>query len=190
MAAVSVSSLLLGIIFYGLGHFKMTRLVSFVPTSIMEAFLSCVGYKVFKYALKFCKFQPEQFVPAACVGVPLYFAKAMHIGNPAIVIPCMLGAPLALFYFYIYVLQGSDLDEARKDKLMFPKMENIDFWLVWQHGFLMESHHINNKALLKIIPDLAMMLVVCCMDCLLKLSSTSWFSFRAQRWATCSSSST
>ena len=34
-----------------------------------------------RYALKFSNYDYYQFVPAACVGVPLYFMKAMHIGS-------------------------------------------------------------------------------------------------------------
>ena len=36
-----------------------------------------------RYALKFSNYDYYQFVPAACVGVPLYFMKAMHIGISA-----------------------------------------------------------------------------------------------------------
>jgi Ca2+-binding EF-hand superfamily protein len=83
----------------------------------------------------------------------------------------MLFAPLGAFYFYIYVINDSDLEEARKDNLMFPKMENIAFTKIWTEG-LFKLEKINRKALWKIFPDLAMMIVVCLLDCLLKLSST------------------
>jgi len=137
----------------------------------MEAFLSCVGYKVFKYALKFCKYDPKQFIPAACIGVPLYFMKAMHIGNPAVVIPLMLLLPLGVFYFYIFVVSGSDLDYARKDKLMFPAMENIEFWKIWLDS-LGKVDKINISAWTTTLADLAIMLIVVVLDCLLKISST------------------
>ncbi|CAK9096002.1 Uncharacterized protein C24H6.11c [Durusdinium trenchii] len=51
------------------------------------AFLACVGYKVFYYALKFCDMQPQQFMPAALIGIALYFVKALHLGNPTIMMP-------------------------------------------------------------------------------------------------------
>ena len=88
--AVMVSSAALGFMFFMSGKFHLTRYASYVPTCVMEAFMSCVGYKVFKYALLFCEYEAQQFIPAACVGVPLYFVKAYHIGNPAVVIPLML----------------------------------------------------------------------------------------------------
>jgi MFS superfamily sulfate permease-like transporter len=169
--AVTVSSAILGILFYSLGKFRATRYVSYVPTSIMDAFLSCVGYKVFKYALKFCKYQPKQFIPAAVIGVMLYFIKALHIGNPAVVIPLVLLIPLGAFYFYIFVIRGDDLDVARKDKLMFPFIDNVPFWKVWSEG-LMNPSQIKVKAWMETWQDLAIMIIVVVLDCLLKISST------------------
>ena len=82
--AVAFSTLLLAIIWSLLGKLKLTRYVSYMPYSISEAFLACVGYKVFYYAIKFCDFDPRQFFTAAFIGIALYFIKALHIGNPTI----------------------------------------------------------------------------------------------------------
>eukprot|EP00927_Polykrikos_kofoidii_P016831 TRINITY_DN17633_c0_g1_i1.p1 TRINITY_DN17633_c0_g1~~TRINITY_DN17633_c0_g1_i1.p1 ORF type:complete len:1491 (-),score=256.50 TRINITY_DN17633_c0_g1_i1:185-4657(-) len=168
---VAVSSAAIGGLFFVLGWFRLTRYVSYVPTCVMEAFLSCVGYKVFKYALTFCVFEPVQFIPAACVGVPLYFMKAHHIGNPALVIPVMLLVPLALFYAYVLGVKGSTIEAAREDQFMFPHMDNVDFFRVWLDS-LGKAHRINFKAFATILPDLAVMIVVVLLDCLLKISST------------------
>ena len=92
--ATMISTIILGTLFFLLGRFRLTKAVQYVPTSVIEAFLSCVGFKVFKYALKLSKYKTKMFVPAALIGVPLYFLKAYHVGNPAIVIPAMLFAPL------------------------------------------------------------------------------------------------
>ena len=40
IVTVVVSSATLAVVFFCLGHFRLTRYVSYVPTSIMEAFLS------------------------------------------------------------------------------------------------------------------------------------------------------
>ena len=37
--------------------------------------------EVFFYALKFCDMEPQQFMPAALIGIALYFIKALHIGK-------------------------------------------------------------------------------------------------------------
>ena len=84
--AVAFSTLLLATIWTLLGKLKLTRYVSYMPYSISEAFLACVGYKVFYYAIKFCDFDPRQFFTAAFIGIALYFIKALHIGNPTIMI--------------------------------------------------------------------------------------------------------
>ena len=42
--ATAFSTIFLAVLFYLIGKFKLSKVVSFVPTSIIEAFLSCVGY--------------------------------------------------------------------------------------------------------------------------------------------------
>eukprot|EP00927_Polykrikos_kofoidii_P077220 TRINITY_DN74187_c0_g1_i1.p1 TRINITY_DN74187_c0_g1~~TRINITY_DN74187_c0_g1_i1.p1 ORF type:complete len:1361 (+),score=210.65 TRINITY_DN74187_c0_g1_i1:155-4237(+) len=172
--AVSVSTLVLGLIYAGFGYFKMTRFVSYVPTSIQEAFLSCVGYKVFKYALKFCHYKPEQFVPAAFIGVVLYFLKAMHVGNPAIVIPSMLLFPLLVFYIVIFSAE-LDIENLREygasDNWMFPTIVDVPFYHIWTDS-IGKADCISFSAWTKTIPDLVVMLIVCTIDCMLKIAST------------------
>ena len=63
-----VSSAVLGLLFFCMGRFRPAQLGTYVPTCVTEAFLSCVGYKVFRYALKFSKLDPKQFRPAAIMG--------------------------------------------------------------------------------------------------------------------------
>jgi len=168
--ATAASSLTLGLCFFCIGHFKLTRLASYLPQSIVEAFLSCVGYKVFKYALKFCNYDPLQFVPAACAGVFMYLLKAMHIGNPAVTIPLMLVVPLAVYYAIVFG-SGSDLAEARNNDYMFPEMPDVGFWMLWAESWG-KFGKINMAAWVKTLPDLATMLIVCILDCLLKLVGT------------------
>lgn len=129
----------------------------------MEAFLSCIGYKVFKYALKFCNMEPRQFFPAACIGVPLYFMKAMHIGNPAVVMPLGLLVPVGVFYAVKYAATP-DFDPISDTHLMFPEIPNASFLDIWTDG-LGKYDKINFKAWLSTGPDLAIMFVVCLLDC-------------------------
>jgi len=168
--AVAFSSAALGLLFFLSGRFKSTRYASYVPTCVMEAFLSCVGYKVFTYALHFCNYDVKQFAPSAMIGVPLYFVKAYHVGNPAIVIPLMLFIPLAIFYAAVFG-SGKDLEHAEISEWMFPRMENVEFWAVWEWSIGSPSK-INFKAWLKTMPLLAVYLVVCFLDCVLKVLGT------------------
>mmetsp|Transcript_103888 Transcript_103888/g.300473 ORF Transcript_103888/g.300473 Transcript_103888/m.300473 type:complete len:1397 (-) Transcript_103888:30-4220(-) len=168
--AVAVSSAALGLLFFLSGRFNFTRYASYVPTCVMEAFLSCVGYKVFKYALYFCNHDVKQFAPAAMIGVPLYFVKAYHVGNPALVIPLMLFIPLAIFYVGVFA-SGKNLEHETVKEWMFPQMDNVDFWAVWEWS-IGSPTKVNFKAWLKTMPHLAVMVVVCFIDCLLKVLGT------------------
>jgi len=168
----AVSSMLFAVLFIGLGRLRLTRLVSYIPTSIMEAFLSCIGYKGFQVCPEVSKFKPQQFIPAACVGVPLYFLKARHIGNPAIVMPVGLLVPLGIFYFIMWA-GDSSVEEMRDKNYMFPEMmdKGNEFYRIWTDS-IGEYDSINYKAWVKTFPELAIMVIVCLIDCILKLSST------------------
>jgi len=169
--ATAASSLVFVVLFLIFGTFKFTRYVSYIPTAIVEAFLSCIGYKVFLYALKFCKYDPFQFFPAACIGVTLYFMKAYHMGHPGIVMPVGFLLPLGIFYAAVYGIMSSDIDSIRERKLMFPLMENVDFWHVWTDS-IGKPQYINFEAWLTTLPDLAIMIIVVLLDCLLKIMGT------------------
>lgn len=168
--ATAASSAVLAIVFLILGKLELTRFASYVPMSVMEAFLSCVGYKVFKYALKFCDFEAIQFVPAGILGVTMYFIKAKHIGHPAVMIPLIMLTPLAIFYVVVF-LSGHDIDWARSHGYMFPEMPDVEFWNVWTES-VFKSDKINIQAWVKTLPDLITMVVVVVLDCLLKMLGT------------------
>mmetsp|Transcript_65921 Transcript_65921/g.169648 ORF Transcript_65921/g.169648 Transcript_65921/m.169648 type:complete len:1614 (-) Transcript_65921:40-4881(-) len=168
--ATAVSTAVFAAVFWLLGRFKLSRYVSFVPMSVQEAFLSCIGYKVFKYALKFCHYDLFQFIPAASIGVPLYFLKAYHIGSPTVMMPLGLLLPLGVFYAIIFGT-GVGIDGAREAEWFFPVMENADWYSPWVDGFL-KYDQININAWKSSLPDLFLMMVVIILDCMLKISST------------------
>jgi len=168
--AVAMSTVVMGLVFFTLGSFKLTRYMAYVPTSIMEAFLACVGYKVFAEAVKQAEYVPSQFVPAAIIGISMYFLKAKHIGNPAILMPLGFLVPLSVFFIGTYAV-GSNLQEVREDGLMFPEVDNIDFWEVWTAS-VGKPENINIQAWTQTLPDLAIMVIVVALDCVLKVSAT------------------
>eukprot|EP00440_Ansanella_granifera_P063965 gb/GFBE01069349.1/.p1 GENE.gb/GFBE01069349.1/~~gb/GFBE01069349.1/.p1 ORF type:complete len:1475 (+),score=346.26 gb/GFBE01069349.1/:1-4425(+) len=167
--AAFVSSAILGIIFFVLGKAQLTKYVSYVPTSVQEAFLSCIGYKVFKYALKFSNDDMALFSPAAAVGVVLYFLKAMHVGNPAIIMPLGILVPLGIFWLIMY---GTGYDTVNDPQnLFFPKMTNVPFYSIWTDS-LGNYGSINFTAWSATLSDLFIMIIVVLLDCSLKISST------------------
>ena len=168
--AVAFSTLLLAILWMLLGKLKLTRYVSYMPYSISEAFLACVGYKVFYYAIKFCDFDPVQFFTAAFFGIALYFIKALHIGNPTIMMPLGLLLPLAVFWG---IVLGTEQSPAmvREAGWLFPEVQNEPFYLVWLDS-LGSTININFSAWATTLPNLGVMLIVSTMDCILKLHAT------------------
>jgi len=168
--AIAVSTLVMGIVFLTMGTLKLTRYMAFVPTTIMEAFLACVGYKVFAEAVKQASYMPSQFVPAGIIGIGMYFVKAKHIGNPAIMMPLGFLVPLAAFFVGIYSA-GSYIGEVREDGLLYDVVENVDFWEIWTSS-IGKPGSINFNAWLETLPDLAIMIIVVTLDCVLKVSST------------------
>ncbi|CAE7247852.1 unnamed protein product, partial [Symbiodinium sp. CCMP2456] len=169
--AVAFSTLLLATIWTLLGKLKLTRYVSYMPYSISEAFLACVGYKVFYYAIKFCDFDPRQFFTAAFIGIVLYFIKALHIGNPTIMtMPLGLLLPLAIFWGVALGTQQTP-EMMRDSGWLFPEVQNEPFYLVWLDS-IGSTRNINFDAWAATLPDLGVMLIVSTMDCILKLHAT------------------
>ena len=125
---------------------------------------------MFAYALKLTYFKPYMFLPAMCLGIPLYFLKAYHVGDPAIVIPTMLIFPLIVFYAVVFG-GGWSIEDARENKWMFPEMVNEDFYLVWTDS-IMKPENININAWLATLPDFITMIILVTLDCMLKLSAT------------------
>lgn len=160
---VMACNVLMGILFVALGYFHLSRYVEFVPRGIVDAFLSCMGYKVFKYALKFCKYKPTIWIPSALVGVPMYFVKAHHIGNPCITLPIFIASPIVGFYIFCNT-QGYTVDSARAADLMFPEVANEDFWTIWVEAVDLQSVQWDQWR--TVYPDVITMLFVLVLDSL------------------------
>ena len=47
MLMILCSTFLVGCVFYLLGRFRLTRIVHFLPASVMAGFLACIGFTVF-----------------------------------------------------------------------------------------------------------------------------------------------
>ncbi|CAL1139877.1 unnamed protein product, partial [Cladocopium goreaui] len=168
--SVALSTLLLALLWSVLGKLKLTRYVGYMPYSISEAFLACVGYKVFFYALKFCDMEPQQFMPAALIGIALYFIKALHIGNPTIMMPLGLLVPLCIFWGVVFAT-GENVDSMRQQGWLFVEIGNEPFWWVWTDS-IGKYGSINFSAWARTLPDLAVFIIVSTMDCVLKIHAT------------------
>ena len=52
LVAIWLMTAISGAFFYGLGRFRLTSIVGYMPANVTGAFLSCIGYKVMYYAIQ------------------------------------------------------------------------------------------------------------------------------------------
>lgn len=123
--AVVFSTFLIGSTFYLLGAYNLTRIVQYLPATLLNGFLACIGYKILRYALQTAcgevyYLKPWTFtfwkliLPALPMGFGLYFSKAYGIGKPAVSITLLLLAPLVIFYTCLITLDVS-METAREE---------------------------------------------------------------------------
>eukprot|EP00929_Paragymnodinium_shiwhaense_P117322 TRINITY_DN8778_c0_g3_i2.p1 TRINITY_DN8778_c0_g3~~TRINITY_DN8778_c0_g3_i2.p1 ORF type:complete len:1471 (-),score=381.96 TRINITY_DN8778_c0_g3_i2:350-4762(-) len=160
--SIVFASLATAAVFGIIGSRNLTRFVNYVPTSIVDAFLSCMGYKVIKYALKFTKGKPRAFLPAAGLGVLLYFLKAMHIVSPLVLMSAGALLPLGVFHI-IMLATGTDMDTAREEYIMFPEIDNEPFYHLWTDVWV-DFDSINFSAWMSTLPSVAILVVVLTLD--------------------------
>lgn len=178
---MAASTFLMGLIWYCIGYFHATKLVEFMPAPVVCGFLSCIGWKVIKYATKvsagtawYVAWEHEAgwafllAVPGAVMGIPLYLLKKYHIGNPMVVLPFYMVAPIVVFYICV-VISGETFDELRANHWLFPAYQPAHFYQVWTE---LKWEHINYNAIPLIMVDLCIMIIILVIDSLLKLAST------------------
>ena len=179
---MAASTLLMGLLWLAIGHFHATKLVEFMPAPVVCGFLSCIGWKVVKYATK-VSVGPDAWyvtwthpagwayllaVPGAVMGIPLYLLKKYHIGNPMIILPFYMVAPIVVFYVCV-AITGTTFDELRENHWLFPTSPAAHFFEVWTR---LEWQHVNYAAIPHIMVDLCIMIIILVIDSLLKLAST------------------
>ena len=178
---MTASTLLMGILWFAIGYFHATKLVEFMPAPVVCGFLSCIGWKVVKYATKvsagtswYHTYSDENgwafllAVPGAVMGIPLYLLKKYHIGNPMVILPFYMVAPIVVFYISV-ALSGESMDDLRKNHWLFPKYDSAPFYSVWTE---LKFEHIDYNAIPFIMVDLCIMVIILVIDSLLKLAST------------------
>jgi len=173
------STFLMGLIWLAIGKFHLTKMVEFMPAPVVCGFLSCIGWKVLKYATKVSSgsawysgwTDPWSLlltVPGVFMGVPLYLLKKYHIGDPMIILPFFMVAPIVIFYI-AFASGDRTMDELREDQWLFPRYEGAHFYQVWSE---VKVQHINFSSLPYIAVDMCIMIIILIIDSLLKLAST------------------
>jgi hypothetical protein len=176
---MTLSTFIMGIIWFAIGHFHATKIVEYLPAPLVCGFLSCIGWKVAKYATKVSAgdswyhaanyFWPFLLtIPGLFMGVPLWFLKKYHFGNPMIILPYFMLAPIIAFYICV-LISGQSMESLRENQWLFPEYEAAPFQAIWTS---MDWSKINYNAIPAIMTDLCIMIVILVIDSLLKLSST------------------
>ncbi|GBG28250.1 Calmodulin [Hondaea fermentalgiana] len=184
---------LVSVLFYSLGHFRLTRVVQFVPAAVLGGFLAAVGVIVIIKAVKstvgdelphhldYWEFW-ALLAPSVPIGVALYCTKRFHIGAPIVTIPCLLFGPFILFYIVVFGL-GYNLDDVREMNLCHDRGHGLECgWLYdkydavlisdqWKFSFG-QSDLIDWSAFTAALPNLFIMLIIVTLDSLLKIAGT------------------
>eukprot|EP01012_Entosiphon_sulcatum_P059340 TRINITY_DN8371_c0_g1_i1.p1 TRINITY_DN8371_c0_g1~~TRINITY_DN8371_c0_g1_i1.p1 ORF type:complete len:1134 (-),score=152.31 TRINITY_DN8371_c0_g1_i1:36-3407(-) len=183
VCAIAFSSLTLGIVFFCLGRFKLTRLVQFIPIVLVHGFLGCIGWEVLMTSMKqAARWEPsiatigeiklwatwKRVIPAILMGVPLYMAKRWHWGNQSLVFPAFVLLPVVGFHFVLWWAHVS-MDDIREE-WMFPAVSRSNFWRQWDIGWHVSA--IDLSAVLANFPAFMVMGMIGTVDLLLKLAGS------------------
>ncbi len=159
----------------------------------MCGFLASIGIIILEKAIKICTGDrlfkhpdyPEFWMlllPAVPIGLALYFSKRFHFAAPIATVPVLLFFPFVLFYIIVYAL-GKNVEDIRNLDLcahysngvgcswMFPLFDASPVQQQWVQSFG-KPENISWIALAAAIPNFLTMIVILCVDSLLKISAT------------------
>jgi len=196
LVSIIISTAILGVWFYILGGFHLTKVLQFVPAAVLSGFLAAVGVIVMLKAVKQAAgdslyHYPSYWefwvllAPALPIGFVLYFSKRFHLGSPILTIPLCLFGPFLLFYVVVYA-SGNSLETLRDPanslcyqrndshlecSWIYPEYARIPLVDQWRfsYGSLSQVHW---ASIAKSLPTLIIMIFVVTLDVLLKMGGT------------------
>ena len=180
---IAFSTFVMGLIWLGIGYSGATRIIDFMPQPVVSGFLACIGWKVAKYSIKvsvggawYTALTPGftwpffmLLLPALPVGIPLYLLKKFHIGNPMVILPFYLLAPMIAFFIAFFAQSENSMEQMRSIHWMFPDYPTANFWEVWSE---LKWEPVAWRAIPGCMPDMTIMWLILIIDSFLKLSST------------------
>jgi len=140
LAAISLTTLLTGVVFWLLGHFRLGGIVRFVPYPVVGGFLAGTGWLLAKgsfgvmtaYSLSFgdlpALVQPAQliqWVPGLLFALVLFFGlqRIRHF----LAMPAILLGGIAVFYL-VLLLTGTSIPSATAQRLLLGKVSGEAAW--------------------------------------------------------------
>eukprot|EP00966_Prymnesium_polylepis_P129952 3004973-Prymnesium_polylepis.1 len=176
-----------------MGRLRWSALVvGYVPADVVAGFHACIGYKVIKAAVEVATGYPLKFqskyllanfgswesswrllLPGLAVGLPLYYAKHKHIGNPRYLFPAFILAPLLVFYACLLGASHS-IDDARDEGWFYTEVKIEQFWyhLLELYGSLFDGSSVAWDVLPECALTFSSMVLITLLDSLLMLTTT------------------
>jgi SulP family sulfate permease len=143
VAATLIVTVVCGVVFYALGHFRLGNLVRFVPYPVVGGFLAGTGWLLFKGGIQAASGiiptlrSSEQFireyslthwVPAFVFGVILLVA-VRTVKRP-LVIPIVIAGALVAFVIGM-LATGNSIGDARNGNWLLGPFETTKLWQPW-----------------------------------------------------------
>jgi SulP family sulfate permease len=149
LIALSVSTLLTGVLLYGIGAFRMGQWLRFIPYPVIGGFLAASGILLITGGIEVVtqtdlSLSPSswQLLYSALYGPQILVAILFAIAIPLLArwVPAYLALPVAFFAFLI-ILDGTMFgvvsDEALRSAWFLPKLGELTLW--WPANFVFGS---------------------------------------------------
>lgn len=183
--AMAFSTLITTVCWITIGHFRLTRVIQFLPEFVVSGFIASVGYLLMLKALFVStgyhisfeigeNFHVEglgegQFyyllIPAVVIGLPMFFITEHHIGKPVHVLPVLLIVPLVLFYVVLAV-SGVSVADARRNGWFLDEFKSTPFYKPWLE---FSPGKVNFGVVFECFPDIVVLTLVLTINFLLNL---------------------
>ena len=140
VAAIAITSIATGIVFYLIGHYRLGRFIQFVPFPVVGGFLAGTGWLLLRggvglmAGVSLSLDNLDQLVtgdilirwlPGLLYAVVLL--TLMRYRSHFLLLPVMLIVGVGLFYAAL-LITGTSVDEANARGLMLPSLEGRNLW--------------------------------------------------------------
>jgi len=180
LAAQLISTALVGLAWLVLVRFRWTRVVAYVPVSVILGFLGCIGYQVAEEAIHHAVGDAwydagswsfwRLLLPALGFGFGMFFFQRFHVFRTTIVLPLFLLGPIALFNVIARGGIGLSVLQLRARGWLYPVMNRTVFYAPYQY---LDPSQVDGQALSMCVPEMIFLILILSMDMLLKLKCTA-----------------
>jgi len=152
IVAVSLSTIFGGVGMLAMAHYKMGRLIQFVPTPVMAGFLAGNGWALVSGSLhltsglelKEWAHVKSEKIPAIlfglALGITLFLAKLSSRKKFPFILPLLLSVASAMVYIIIGV-EGLSMSEAKANAWLLDVETTSEFWRGWELVYSFSSIH-------------------------------------------------